>query len=235
MKNIIKLPLYLSFIFLVACGDEDVSLLIEVTEEQVESVVTDETVGDVGDGITEDTNTPNTESQVENDIVNEQPIVSLTPISPPSPTYPEEVPTEIPVEETPVEIPVEETPVEIPVEETPVEIPVEETPVEETPVETPVEETPAVDFTPQELTLTWSPTYEDEDGNTVHKSEIETFILSWGDDANNLTEVIEINNIGADSYVFTAQTAGDYYFAISVESIYGSKSQASNVIYKQVN
>ncbi len=228
MKNIIKLPLYLSFIFLVACGDEDVSLLIEVTEEQVESVVTDETVGDVVDGITEDTSTPNTESQVENDIVNEQPIVSLTPVSPPSPTYPEEVPTETPVEETPVEeTPVEETPVE--------ETPVEETPVEETPVETPVEESPAVDFTPQELTLTWSPRYEDEDGNTVHKSEIETFILSWGDDANNLTEVIEIDNIGADSYVFTAQTAGDYYFAISVESIYGSKSQASNVIYKQVN
>ena len=69
----------------------------------------------------------------------------------------------------------------------------------------------------------------------MHKSEIEVYNLHWGDDAENLTETIEIANMGADSYVFTAQAAGDYYFAITVESIYGTHSNDSNVVYKRID
>jgi len=122
------------------------------------------------------------------------------------------------------------------VEEPVVEEPVVEEPVVEEPVvEEPVVEEPVDDAIAQALTLRWNPTYQDDMGNTVHKSEIETYTLYWGHEENNLTEVIQVNNMGADSYVFTAQTVGDYYFAISVESIYGTHSDISNVVYKQVN
>jgi len=137
------------------------------------------------------------------------------------------------VEEPVVEEPVVEEPV---VEEPVVEEPVVEEPVVEEPVvEEPVVEEPVDDAIAQALTLRWNPTYQDDMGNTVHKSEIETYTLYWGHEENNLTEVIQVNNMGADSYVFTAQTVGDYYFAISVESIYGTHSDISNVVYKQVN
>jgi len=139
-----------------------------------------------------------------------------------------------PVAEEPV---VEEPVVEEPVVEEPVvEEPVVEEPVVEEPVvEEPVVEEPVDEVIAQALTLRWNPTYQDDMGNIVHKSEIETYTLYWGHEEDNLTEVVQVANMGADSYVFTAQTAGDYYFAISVESIYGTHSEISNVVYKQVN
>ena len=121
-------------------------------------------------------------------------------------------------------------------EEPVVEEPVVEEPVVEEPVvEEPVVEEPVDKVIAQALTLRWNPTYQDDMGNIVHKSEIETYTLYWGHEEDNLTEVVQVANMGADSYVFTAQTAGDYYFAISVESIYGTHSEISNVVYKQVN
>lgn len=94
--------------------------------------------------------------------------------------------------------------------------------------------TKKAEFTPQAIILNWQSVYEDELGKAVHQHEVENYIIHWGRDQSSLNNTIIINP-AFDSYQFTAQAAGDYYFAISVESIYGTHSQASNIVYKQVN
>jgi hypothetical protein len=211
MITLFKTPLYLSFAFLIACGGSESS---DVTESSLTAF---------GGKKTEH---PNNKETGPNKSKGGKPVVE-------EPVVEEPVVEEPVVEEPVVEEPVIEEPV---VEEPVVEEPVVEEPVVEEPVvEEPVVEEPVDDAIAQALTLRWNPTYQDDMGNTVHKSEIETYTLYWGHEENNLTEVIQVNNMGADSYVFTAQTVGDYYFAISVESIYGTHSDISNVVYKQVN
>ena len=211
MITLFKTPLYLSFAFLIACGGAE-------SGETVESGFTA-----FGGKKTEH---PNNKETGPNKSKGGKPVAE-------EPVVEEPVVEEPVVEEPVVEEPVVEEPV---VEEPVVEEPVVEEPVVEEPVvEEPVVEEPVDEVIAQALTLRWNPTYQDDMGNIVHKSEIETYTLYWGHEEDNLTEVVQVANMGADSYVFTAQTAGDYYFAISVESIYGTHSEISNVVYKQVN
>jgi hypothetical protein len=233
MKTLVKAPLYISFIFLIACGG---------TAQETESTMytsygkKNEHPNEKETGSGKSKGKPSSEEPVVEEPVVEEPVVEEPAVEEPvveEPVVEEPVVEEPVVEEPVVEEPVVEEPV---VEEPVVEEPVVEEPVVEEPVvEEPVVEEPVEEFIVQELTLRWNPTYEDELGNTIHKNEIENYTLYWGNDLNNLDKAVKISDIASDSYVFTAQTAGDYYFAISVESIYGTHSQASNIVYKQVN
>ncbi len=88
---------------------------------------------------------------------------------------------------------------------------------------------------PQDISLNWSPNFILEDGNSFQSIEIESYTLFWGRSQGSLLEEIEIPSADIESYVFTVTESGDYYFAIAVNTIYGTSSEPSNIVHKQVN
>lgn len=87
----------------------------------------------------------------------------------------------------------------------------------------------------QSISLSWNPIFEFEDGSVLQASEINSYTLHWGRSDSSQPEEILISDPATQSYEFTATEGGDYYFAISVESIYGTRSLISNVVHKEVN
>lgn len=85
------------------------------------------------------------------------------------------------------------------------------------------------------LTLNWNPIFQLEDGSDLQPSEIDSYTIHWGRSSSSQTEEILVSDPEAVSHVFTATESGDYYFSVSVETIYGSKSSPSNVVHKEVN
>lgn len=88
---------------------------------------------------------------------------------------------------------------------------------------------------PQDISLNWSPNFILEDGSSFQPIEIESYTLFWGRFQGSLLEEIEIPSADIESYVFTVTESGDYYFAIAVNTIYGTSSEPSNIVHKQVN
>lgn len=88
---------------------------------------------------------------------------------------------------------------------------------------------------PQDISLNWSPNFILEDGSSFQPIEIESYTLFWGRSQGSLLEEIEIPSADIESYVFTVTESGDYYFAIAVNTIYGTTSEPSNIVHKQVN
>ncbi len=88
---------------------------------------------------------------------------------------------------------------------------------------------------PQDISLNWSPNFILEDGSSFQLIEIESYTLFWGRSQGSLLEEIEIPSADIESYVFTVTESGDYYFAIAVNTIYGTSSEPSNIVHKQVN
>jgi len=88
---------------------------------------------------------------------------------------------------------------------------------------------------PQDISLNWSPNFILEDGSSFQLIEIESYTLFWGRSQGSLLEEIEIPSADIESYVFTVTESGDYYFAIAVNTIYGTTSEPSNIVHKQVN
>jgi hypothetical protein len=87
----------------------------------------------------------------------------------------------------------------------------------------------------QTVTLNWNPTFELEDGSVLQPSEIDSYILYWGRSASSQAEAIRVPGFSDPSYIFTATERGDYYFSVSVETVYGMESEPSNVVHKEVN
>ena len=88
---------------------------------------------------------------------------------------------------------------------------------------------------PQSIVLNWNPNPELEDGSTLHSSEIDSYIINWGRSSSNQSEKISVLSPNIGSYIFTVTEGGDYYFSVSVITIYGTKSSLSNLVHKEVN
>ncbi len=87
----------------------------------------------------------------------------------------------------------------------------------------------------QLINLSWNPTLEFDDGSLLQLSEITSYTLHWGRSNASQPESILIEDPTTQSYEFMASEQGDYYFAISVETIYGTRSLISNIVHKEVN
>jgi hypothetical protein len=88
---------------------------------------------------------------------------------------------------------------------------------------------------PQNISLNWSPNFVLEDGSSFQPVEIESYTLFWGREQGSLLEQIEIPSADIETYIFTVTESGDYYFAVALNTIYGTKSGPSNVVHKKVN
>lgn len=84
------------------------------------------------------------------------------------------------------------------------------------------------------INLNWSQSFELEDGTALDPAEIESYIIHWRHSTSDQYEEIIIDDTSINSYVFTATKSGEYYFTLSLKTVYGTNSQLSNVVYKEV-
>ena len=103
-------------------------------------------------------------------------------------------------------------------------------------IDNPANEDEVTEETPEEfaqVTLRWSVPTRDELDALLEPGDIHAYIVHWGDTADSLTQEVELD-AGQIEYQFSPEAAGDYYFSVSVVTIYGDQSSLSNVVHKYV-
>ena len=85
----------------------------------------------------------------------------------------------------------------------------------------------------QEITLNWNRPTQFQDDSILESSDIAAYILYVGTSKDNLSKSARVEGGDTNSYVFN-RGAGDYYFAITTESIYGDESMISNIVHKEL-
>jgi len=79
------------------------------------------------------------------------------------------------------------------------------------------------------ITLSWHAPTRDELDNLIDVSDIDTYMVHWGTDENDLSGTIRLEG-DQSSYVFSPEQSGYYYFSITVTTIYGDESLLSSVV-----
>lgn len=80
--------------------------------------------------------------------------------------------------------------------------------------------------------LTWLPPTENTDGSSL--TNLAGFRIVYGASATQLTQTIQVTNVGMSSYVVENLAPGTYYFAVRAYTSAGAESAESNVVAKIV-
>ena len=76
------------------------------------------------------------------------------------------------------------------------------------------------------VTLSWTPPGTRVDGSSISLSEIDSYRINYGQDSNNLTEVLSVP-AGTTSTTITDLAPGVWYFTIQVIDTNGLSSEPS--------
>jgi hypothetical protein len=103
------------------------------------------------------------------------------------------------------------------------------TPVASTPVaSTPVTSTPGSSGTGDNLTLSWSAPTENTNGSAL--TNLAGYIIYYGTSASAMTQTIDINTVGIQTYVVDNLSAGSWYFQIVAVNSAGEQSGPSATV-----
>lgn len=90
-------------------------------------------------------------------------------------------------------------------------------------------------------TLSWSPTWERVNGDTMDLSEYGGYVIQYGQDAENLTqriEVLDLDGFGSGnedtSHTIENLSEGTWYFSVSILDSDRMESEPSDVVYKAI-
>lgn len=100
----------------------------------------------------------------------------------------------------------------------------------------PANDDEVVEETPEEfaqVTLRWSVPTRDELDALLEPGDIHSYIVHWGETPDSLAQEVEVDSDQIE-YQFSPEAAGDYYFSVSVVTIYGDQSSLSNVVHKYI-
>lgn len=81
--------------------------------------------------------------------------------------------------------------------------------------------------------LTWLPPTENTDGSSL--TNLAGYRIVYGASATQLTQSIQVTNVGMSSYVVEDLAPGTYYFAVRAYTSAGAESADSNVVAKIVH
>jgi hypothetical protein len=76
--------------------------------------------------------------------------------------------------------------------------------------------------------LDWTPPTENTDGSVL--TNLAGYIVRYGKSANNLTDIVKLQNPGLTNYVVDELTTGTWYFSVSSYTASGVESTQSGVI-----
>ncbi len=96
-----------------------------------------------------------------------------------------------------------------------------------------VVETPTTDDTDTSTVagyVEWTPALFYADGTEMASNEISHFEVIYGATADQLTQSMTVDSAGLNSLALSQLPHGDWYVAVKTVSIYGSVSDASNVL-----
>jgi|GEM_PF-534180 len=102
-----------------------------------------------------------------------------------------------------------------------------------------VEEDPVVDETTQEpvtgtAKLSWVAPATREDGEGLTMGELDSYVISYGQDASDLSNTIEINDASTMEYTIDGLGAGEWFFSIQVIDTNGLASTPSELVSKTI-
>lgn len=83
-----------------------------------------------------------------------------------------------------------------------------------------------------EITLSWTKPLKYVDDSSLSETDIAAYIVYAGSSPASLEEIGRIEGAENNSYLVSNLIDGEYYFAISVETIYGDESAYSNIEHK---
>ncbi|WP_029653315.1 PA14 domain-containing protein [Marinobacter daepoensis] len=83
------------------------------------------------------------------------------------------------------------------------------------------------------VSLSWTPPGTRVDGSSISLSEIDRYRINYGQDANDLTEVLEVP-AGTTSTTVTGLMTGSWYFTIQVIDINGLSSEPSDPVEHRI-
>lgn len=86
--------------------------------------------------------------------------------------------------------------------------------------------------TPGSATVSWTPPIQNTDGSTL--TNLAGFRLSYGSSASVLSQVVQIANPAATSYILSGLPAGTHYVGVKAYTTTGVESALSNVVSKVV-
>jgi hypothetical protein len=103
------------------------------------------------------------------------------------------------------------------------------TPVASTPVaSTPVSSAPTSSATGDNVTLSWSAPTENTNGSAL--TNLAGYIIYYGTSASAMTQTIDINTVGMQTYVVDNLSAGNWYFQIVAVNSAGEHSSPSATV-----
>ncbi|MCG7198837.1 fibronectin type III domain-containing protein [Marinobacter pelagius] len=102
-----------------------------------------------------------------------------------------------------------------------------------------VEEEPVVDETTQEpvtgtAKLSWVAPSTRTDGEGLTMGELDSYVINYGQDANDLGNTIEINDASTMEYTIDQLGAGEWFFSIQVIDTNGLISPPSEIVSKTI-
>ena len=83
------------------------------------------------------------------------------------------------------------------------------------------------------VTLSWEVPTQTEDGQNL--SDLAGYRIHYGKDQNALTQAIEVQSAGSNTFVVQQLKPGTYYFAVRAVTANGAESALSNVISRQIS
>lgn len=86
--------------------------------------------------------------------------------------------------------------------------------------------------TPGSATVSWIQSTQNTDGSAL--TNLAGYRLSWGSSASVLSQVVQIPNAAASSYVLSGLSSGSYFVAVKAYTTTGVESALSNVVSKTV-
>ena len=85
------------------------------------------------------------------------------------------------------------------------------------------------------VTLKWAEPSFYDNGELLSRSEIASYDILWGLSTSTMEPLQHINDSNTLEYVVENLSQGEYYFSISVTTIYGNTSNQSNIVSKIIN
>lgn len=82
-------------------------------------------------------------------------------------------------------------------------------------------------------TLSWQPPTENSDGSTL--TDLAGYEIRYGQDADDLSEVISLDNPALNIYVVENLSSGTWYFAVSAVNSAGIASELSAIVSKTIS
>ena len=87
------------------------------------------------------------------------------------------------------------------------------------------------DSVTHQLTMSWSTPTQKENNETLKQSELEAYLIYWGQQPDQLIHQIEVPATD-NTYTINNLKAGNYFFSITARDRFGNESALSNVISK---